>query len=296
MKNYQTTVSFSEISEQYTKAKRSIGICHQHNVPKILITGEKALQLINHYSVSKVDEKIANNFYALLLKGKKIISEVLVLRLSVYRFLVIPQDYHQTFKLFKRIKRRFPITTVTEATDAYGLFSFHGDNALAFFQDIDYKYIFKTTHQDYTYYQLLSPIKDEESTLRHFINLNFTPISLEAEKIFLYNNNVVLNLKTIPRSYRLSICHELYPFENIHLKTKDVKVVKYELEGNYLVTNKHFIYNYLGKKAGIIHCIYRIPNKNNPFIIAFVKRPKMKKVSLIKIGKTDALVKQVINY
>jgi len=296
MKPYQPVQSFSEVSEQYIKSKRSIGICNNYDQHKILVYGEKALQLINKLSVTKVDEKITNNFYTILMNKKKVISEVLVLRLSLYRFLIITNDFIKTYTFLRKARKKFPITTVTNCTNEYSLFSFHGENSINFFQDIDYRYIFKTKHQNYTYYQLLCPKKDEAITFKHFVKLNFIPIGLEVKKIFLYNNNVILYIDKIPRCYKLSVCNALYPFNNNKIKTKEIEINKYELEGNYLVTNKHRVYSYMRKKAGIIHCSYRIPYKKYPFIIAFVNKLKSKKVSLIKIGKIDALIKPIINY
>jgi hypothetical protein len=296
MKAIEPIQSMSEINEQYARSKRSIGICNNINQQKILVYGEKSLQLINHFSVLKIDDKITNNFYTLLMKRKKIIAEVLVLRLSLYRFLICTDDFYKVFKLLKKARKKYPITMVTDCSTEYSLLSFHGDNAMDFFKDIDYRYIFKTKQQDYTYYQLLCPKKDEVITIKHFVNLNFVPISLEVKKLFLYNNNIILNLNKIPRYYRLSVCNVIYPFTNFKIKTKDVSIRKYELEGNYLVTNKHKVYSYLRKKAGIIHCSYRLPNKKYPFVIAFVLNSKVKKVTLIKIGKTDALIRPVLNY
>lgn len=291
--NYTT---INQIHEQYIKAKDSIGICLDNTKAKILVSGEMALSLINHFSIIKVDEKITNNFYTILLKKKKYIAEVLVLRLSLYRYLIITDELKKVIKLLKRKRRKYPLSIIANATSEYSIFSFHGDNADSFFREIDYRYIFKTHHQEHSYYQLICPKKEQHITLKHFISLNFIPISLEVKKLFLYNNNVVLNINKIPRAYRLSVCAEVYPNNNLKYKVKNLRVSKYELEGNFLVTNKHKIYSYLRKKAGIIHCTYRLPNKRYPFVIAFVFSNKIKKVSLIKVGKQDAIIRPILNY
>lgn len=296
MNNNVLMFSISDVEEQYTKAKRSIGICNNNHLGKVLVSGEKSLELINFLSPRKINEKITNNFYTLFMKKKKFIAEVLILRLSLYRYLIITDEYQKTFKLLKKMRKKFPITTIVNCTNDYTIFSFHGDNAEAFFRDIDYRYIFKTTHQNYQYYQLLCPKKEQAIAFKHFVGLNFVPICLDVKKIFLYNNNVVLSIDKIPRNYRLSVCNSIYPFDKLKAKTRNIKVRKYELEGNYLVTNKHKVYSYLRKKAGIIHCSYRIPNKKFPFIIAFVNQSKVKKVSLIKIGKNDAIIRPILNY
>lgn len=289
-------LSVNQIDEQFLKTKNSIGICRDSTKAKIIISGEMALPLINHFSITKVDDKIMNNFYTILLKKKKFISEVLVLRLSLYRFLIITDELKRVMRLLKSKKRKYPLSIIANATSEYAIFSFHGDNANSFFKDIDYRYIFKTNHQGYTYYQLICPKAEQNMTFKHFISLNFIPISLEVKKLFLYNNNVVLNIDSIPKSYRLSVCAEIYPRNNLKYKVKKLTVTKYELEGNFLVTNKHRVYSYLRKRAGIIHTTYRLPNKRYPFVIAFVLKSKFKKVSLIKIGKQDAIIRPILNY
>lgn len=291
--NYLT---INQLNEQFMKARNSIGICDDTEKAKILVSGEMALQLINHFSIVKVDEKITNNFYTILLKKKKFISEVLVLRLSLYRYLIVTDELKKVIRLLKRKRRKFPLAVIRNATNEYSIFSFHGENANNFFRDIDYRYIYKTKHQDYTYYQLICPKREQDITYKHFLKMNFIPISIELKKLFLYNNNVVLNIKNIPRSYRLGVCAEIYPNNVLKCKVKSIEVKKYELEGNYLVTNKHKVYSYLRKKAGIIHCIFRLPNRKYPYIIAFVMKNKARKVSLVKIGKQDAIIRPILNY
>ena len=295
--NYDgVNLNINQLYESFLKAKKSIGICNEADKAKILVSGEMALQLINHFSIMKVDDKICTNFYTILLKKKKFISEVLVTRLSLYRYLVITNEPKKVMRLFKRKKRKYPLATIRNVTNEYAIFSFRGDNANNFFRDIDYRYIYKTKHQNYTYYQLICPKREQAITYRHFLKMNFIPISLEHKRLFLYNNNVVLNIDKIPKRYRLSVCSELYPNNILRYNVKAIKVVTYELEGNHLVTNKHKVYSYLRKKAGIIHCIYKLPNKNNPYIMAFVKRDKEKKVSLVKVGKQDAIIRPILNY
>lgn len=289
-------LTVNQLNELYLKAKCSIGICLDNEKAKILVTGEMALQLINHYSMIKVDDKITNNFYTILLKKKKFISEILVLRLSISRFLIITDNIRRVIRLLRRKRRKYPLTTIRNATNDYSIISFHGENASSFFRDIDYKYLFKTKHQNYMYYQLICPKREQDITYHHFLKMNFIPISVELKNLFLYNNNVVLNINKIPKSYRLAVCAEIYPNNILRYKVKCIEVKKYELEGNFLVTNKHKVYSYLRKKAGIIHCIYRIPNRKYPYIQAFVLKDKAKKVSLVKIGRIDAIIRPILNY
>lgn len=293
MNNKMYTINESE--EQYVKAKRSIGICPETGWSMILVTGENSLQLINNCSVRKVDDKIFSSCYTLFYRKKKIISEVLILRLSLYRFLVITDKFKPVYRSMKKQRRKLECG-ISDVSYEYSLFSFHGDNSESFFNNLDYKYIYKTKRQNYVYYQLLCPKKDENITYRHFINLNFVPIGNDANKMFLYDNNVVLFIDKIPKKYRLSVGAAIYPFENLIVKERKIKIVKYELESNHLVTNRHKVYSYARKKAGIIHCTFRLPQHKYPFVIAFVEEPKVRKVSLIKIGKIDALIRPVAFY
>jgi hypothetical protein len=285
-----------EINEQYIKARNSIGIVNHSHLGKYLVSGVGSLALINHYSVCKLDDKIGTSYYTLLLRRKKFIAEVLILRLSLYRFLVVGNEKQKILKILKKARRRHRTCTVTDCSEEYSLFAFHGNNTCDFFQGLDYRYIFKTKRQNYTYYQLLSPRKDESITWKHFLSLDFVPTSLEVEKLFLYNNNVILNIERIPKPYRLGVCNEIYPFTNIRIHTRKIKIRKYELEQNCLVTNRHRIYNHHGRRIGIIHCSYRLPYKRFPFVIAFIYRAKVKSVSVVRVGKKETLIKPIFNY
>lgn len=289
-------ITVNELYDTFLKAKKSIGICVESDKSFILISGEMALPLINHFSIMKVDDKITTNFYTILLKKKKYIQEVLVARLSIYRYLIVCDNAKKVIKLLRKKKRKYPLANIKNVTNEYTIFSFHGDNANSFFKDIDYRYVYKTKHQNYTYYQLICPKKEQNITYNHFLKMNFIPITLEHKKLFLYNNNVVLNIEKIPRSYRLSVCSEIYPNNVLRCKLKQIAIKTYELEGNYLITNKHKVYSYLRKKAGIIHCIYKLPNKKNPYLIAFINKDKERKVSLVKVGKQEAIIRPIFNY
>ncbi|NLD26656.1 MAG: hypothetical protein GX661_04770 [Acholeplasmataceae bacterium] len=287
--------TINEIYEQYIKTRNSIGIVNHSHLGKFLVSGIGSLDLINQYSACKLDDKIGTSFYTIFLRKKKFISEVLILRLSLYRFLVIGCEKQKIHKILKKARKHYRTCTVTDCTSEYSLFAFHGNNATDFFKGLEYRYIFKTKRQNYTYYQLLSPRKDEDITLKHFFSLDFVPTSLEVEKLFLYNNNVILNIERIPKAFRLSICNEIYPFTNLRIRTRKVKIHKYELEQNFLVTNRDKIYNHLGRKIGIIHCSYRLPYKRYPLVIAFIYRTKAK-IPVVRVGKKEALIKPILNY
>ena len=287
--------SINEIYDSYIKARNSIGIVNLSHLSKFLVSGPSSLELINHFATQKVDDKNGNGVFTVFMKKKKFIDEVLILRLSLYRYLVIGNNKDKIYKLLKKARRKHRTSMVSDSTYEYAFFAFHGSQAKEFFRDLDHRYLYRAKRQNYTYFQLLAPKKDEQIIMKHFLSLNFKPICLEVEKLFLYNNNIILNIDKIPRSYRLSVINELYPYTQPKYRIKPVKIRKYELEKNYLVTNKHKIYNHFGKKIGIIHCTYRLPYKRNPFIIAFLRSP-LKAVSMIKVGKNEALIKPLFNY
>ena len=56
---------------------------------------------------------------------------------------------------------------MSDLSDEYALFSFHGKKCDMFFNDLDYKYIYKTKQQNYGHYALLCPKKDEDLSLIH---------------------------------------------------------------------------------------------------------------------------------
>lgn len=284
--------SVNEIYEAYLKARNSVGIVNLSHLGKFLVSGPSSLEIINHCSTQN-NEK-STGYFTVFMRGKRYIAEVLVLRLSHYRYLVIGEEKEKIMKHLKRARRKFRSSIISDCTQEYAFFTFHGNQAKEFFRDLDYRYLYRAKRQNYAYFQLLTPKKHENSVMEHFRSLNFKPISLEVEKIFLYNNNVILNIERIPKAYRLSVINALYPLSN-NARIKDIKIRKYELEKNYLVSNRDKIYNPRGKIIGIIHCSYRLPNKKNPFIIAFLKKPAQS-VPLVRVGKNESLIKPIFNY
>lgn len=283
--------SVNETYESYLKARNSVGIVNLSHLGKILVSGPASLDLINDCSPCRNPDK-ETAFFTVFMWGRKFISEVLVLRLSHYRYLVIGEEGEKILKHLKKTRRRFRATVVSDCTKEYAFFAFHGSQAKEFFRDLEHRYIYRAKRQKYPYIQLLAPIKDEKAVMKHFLSLNFKPISLEAEKLFLYNNNVILNIAKIPKAYRLGVVNVLYPLKKA--KAKAVKIRKYELEKNFLVTNKDKIYNDRGRTIGIIHCSYRLPNKKNPFIIAFLKKPAQS-APLVRVGKNESLIRPVFS-
>jgi hypothetical protein len=106
----------------------------------------------------------------------------------MYRYLVIGEPKRRKFmKLLKKARRNYRSSIISDSTQEYAFFTFHGNQAKEFFRDLDYRYIYQAKRQNYyAYFQLLAPKKDENLIMKHFLSLNFKPISLEVEKIYSY--------------------------------------------------------------------------------------------------------------
>ena len=57
------------------------------------------------------------------MRGKRYIAEVLVLRLSHYRYLVIGEEKEKIMKHLKRARRKFRSSVISDCTQEYALLS-----------------------------------------------------------------------------------------------------------------------------------------------------------------------------
>ena len=112
------------------------------------------------------------------------------------------ENTKKTLKFLNKVKRKFPLTTVNDVTLNYTLFSFHGDKSISFLDMLKSQNLYKVKRQNYQYYVFLSSKKNEIQVINYFKNLNFVPISLETKTLFLYNNNVIINLDKIKRKMK----------------------------------------------------------------------------------------------
>lgn len=295
---YNGTQSYENIKNEYLLARKDIGIFNSSATGKIMLYGSRAINLINHGSTGRIDNISESSIFTIIMKKKKFIGEVLVLRISPLRYLVITEYYKKIFKYFKKIQKHYPLVTIDDATNQYSLFTFHGDKSNEYFEKIVSSNLYKTKQQNYIYYQLLIPKKDEKNSFEYFINLNFIPICLETKSIFLYNNGVITNLDKVYKPYRLNVYKIIYPFSNYPYNTKEklLSIRQYEVQKNILIFKNNKIYNHRRKSVGIIHCSYRMPNKKNPYMIALVKKYQAGRLAIIKNDKQEVLIKQFVNY
>lgn len=91
-------LSITDINEEYQRGKRNCGICNDSSKKKILVQGENALALINHYATNKLTSD-DNNKYIVLIKRHVFVDEVLVLKLSSKKYLLIVNNEKKIYHL-----------------------------------------------------------------------------------------------------------------------------------------------------------------------------------------------------
>lgn len=294
-KNYLNNSCYSN-ETNYIKARKYIGICNNYNLGKIMLYGSKSLDLINKFSIKKFNENTFKSGSTLLVKRKKLISEIFVFKVSALRYIIAGENIKKISKFLNKAKRKFPLITISDVTNKYSIFSFHGNESINFFKNISANNLYKIYHQNYCYYNLLTSKKNELTTLDYFKNLDFIPISLETKNIFLYNNSVLTHIERIKKKWQKYVFKYLSDnnkYSNYNsIKNKHIIVKQFELQENHLIFKGNYIHNAKGKKSGIIHCSYKIPNKQNPFIICIMWKDHNERILTLKEGKKEILLKQ----
>ena len=279
---------------KYHHIKREIGICNLSNLAKITVYGPGAIDLINQLSIrdiSKIDDRA---FYTILMKKSQFIDEVLIIRLSPLKYIIITNELKKLQKILLKSKRKFPMTTVDDTTKLYALFSFHGNKEQEYFNKITSSFLYKVIHQNYNFHIIISSSYNKYHILDHFLNLGFFEINLETRKIFLYNNNVITNLDKIKRQYRLNTYITIYDCDNykFKLKIRILEVKQFESTINNLIVDGSNIYNSQGKCIGYVHNHFRLPNKKNPYVLGIVRKFLCDKIALVKHNKVETIIKE----
>ena len=280
--------------KKYHQIKKQIGICNLSSYSKITIYGPGAIDLINEFSIREISNITDRAFFTILMKKKKYIDEVLIIKLSHLKFIIITNEVKKLLNLLKKTKRKFPMTTVDDTSKLYSLFSFHGDKEQEYFNEINSSFLFKVTHQNYDYHIIFASSINKYHILDHFLNLGFFEINLETRKIFLYNNNVIMNLDTIKKRFRLNTYITIYDCDNykFKLKIKILEVKQFESTINNLIIDGSNIYNSQGKCIGYVHHHFRLPNKKNPYVLGIVRKFLCDKIALIKHHKVETIIKE----
>lgn len=281
----------------YLKARRHIGICNNINLGKILIYGSKGIDLINSISIKKFDENKDKAINTVFIKNNRAIYEVNIYKLSALRYLVTTESPKKLLRFLSKAKRKFPLVTLSDVTNKYSIFSFFGNDSNNFFDNIKSNNLYKLPHQNYSYYNLIVNKKNELNTINYFKNLQFVSISLETKNIFLYNNSVVTHLNKIKRKWKMRVISTIYKVESLVKRNKKkISIKQFELQENAITYKGQYIYNSKGKRSGVIHSSYKLPNKKNPYILCFVWNNIIEKTAILKEGKREILLKQFTLY
>lgn len=272
----------------FIKARKHIGICNNTNLKKVMLYGSKCIDLINHISIKKFSNDKERSINTVIMKKNRFICEANIYKISALRYLITSQDIKKLLIYLAKIKRKFPLVTISEVTNKYSIFTFHGNSSNYFFENISSNNLYKLNHQNYIYYNLIVPKKNEINVFNYFKNLQFVPLTLETKNIFLYNNSVIINIDKIKRKWKNKVINELYN------KCKNNKIIikQFELQENAIAFKGQFIYNFKRKKCGVIHVAYKIPNKRNPYVLGFIWNNYNEKTSILKEGKNEILLKQ----
>ncbi len=281
-------------SKKYNQVKKEIGICNLSSIQKITVYGPGAVDLINHYSIRDISRITDNAFYTILMKNKYFIDEVMIIKLSQLKYLIITNEANKIINMFKKIKRKFPMVTIDDTTKLYSLFSFHGEKEAEYFSKITSSFLYRVTQQNYDYHIIIASSVNKYHILDYFLNNGFFEINLEMRKIFLYNNNVITNLKNIKRKFRLNTYITIYDCDNYKFKVKIriLEIKQFESTINNLIVDGSNIYNSQGKCIGYVHNHFRLPNKKNPYILGIVRKFLCEKIALVKHNKVETIIKE----
>lgn len=292
--NFNETINLTyPYGYNYLKARKHIGICNNLKLGKILIYGSKGIDLINSLSIKRFDENKERAINTVFIKKSRIIDEVNIYKLSALRYLVTTDNPKKLLKFLSKTKRKFPLVTLTDVTNKYSIFSFHGNDSNNFFDNIKSNNLYKLPHQNYSYYNLIVNKKNELNTINYFKNLQFVSISLETKNIFLYNNSVVTHLNKIKRKWKTRVISAIYKVDSLVKSNKrKISIKQFELQENAITYKGQYIYNSKGKRSGVIHSSYKLPNKKNPYILCFVWNNVVEKTAILKEGKREILLKQ----
>jgi len=293
MHNTESLFNYSHISKKsgfYNLSKNS----------QILIYGKDVYSLLNKYSIRNIYKINEKAFYSILMNKKNLLGEVLIIKISPYRFIICSdkENYiNKIYKIFNFNKRKFPYLTIEKTNNFLCLFSLHGkltDQIIASKTDL-YQYV-KVNRQNY-YYYILYTIKNKENKILEYLKLNgCKEINVDNYLLFLYNNRVITNIDKINNKFKYNIIKNLYGADNYNFKCKPkiITIKLFESTKDISLYKNMKIYNNNHKKIGYVHRSFHNPNKKNPFILSIVYKFRAGKLALIKDIKTknDVLIKQ----
>ena len=281
-------LSFNDTNDQYMRAKRNIGIVNDTSKIKLSIQGENALGLINNFANSHLNEYDTCKCVGLY-KNKKFIDEAIIFQINPKYFILLINNEKKVVKMLKKVYKSFPFTIVNNISNQYSLFSFHGKNAITYFNNYKAKYLFKVNQQGYTYYHLLTPKKDEVNVLNYFLSQKFTSINLETKKIFLYNNKVINNFQNISWRFKSKLIHTQYPLPN---ENSEFAVEIFEALDHSIISKNTKILNYKRNVCGVVCYSFKLPCKKYPFLLGLVSNSN-NNILIINSNKKEILIRKL---
>lgn len=293
MKNFNT----ENTNDNFIQAKKNIGICNLSNAFKYTIYGPNAIDLINKFSIRKINNIKEKSFMTIMMKKKQFICECQIIKLSPLKYLILTFKDNNLLKLLKKNSRKFPLVTVDNSDKLYSFFSFHGDSIYDYFKKNTSSSLYAVNRQGYVYYTMLTTSVNKFAILDHFKSLGFIEINPYVRNIFMNNNNVITNLDKIEKKYRHNIYTYLYNADNLPFKRqKKIYCVKQFEATNNLILSNMSIYNHKRRKIGYVHNFYRLANKKNPFILGIVKKNRLDKIAILKYNKNEILIKEYLSH
>lgn len=272
--------------------KKEINYYNHSNKLQILLYGNEANELINALSPRDINNIIDNSFYTFFLYKKKILDEVLIIKFSNIKYLIISNKVNVYTKL-KKLKPKYNISTLI-ITKEYYIYSFHGNidslksnNKLQPINRQGYNHLLYIEH------------KNKHFQIINFLS-NFHELSIDNYNYFLYNNNVITSVNIKNKKMKLNIIKMLYSCDNINFYIKPVllTIKKYESTLNFLPTKGSKIFNSSKKQIGFINQYYTVKNKRYPFIIAVIYKYRFSKTAytIDKYSKNRIPIKYIPLY
>ena len=244
------TIKFNDNNSSYLMSKETIGICNDKSKSKLVLMGTNSLNIIKYLSINEYN--IEDDCKFVVFYKRRFIDEVLIFKINPQKYILICNNYDLVLQTIKKSFKKFPLTVCIDASMLYSYFTFHGKLLNDYFQSYKLKYLFQISHQGYFYYHLLTSKNDEVEIFNHFISNKFVNISIETKRIFLYNNKVIPNFNKISKKYILELVNAKYC-------PNDYTVNLYDILDNEVIFKNTKIFNYLGKKVGLVYCSFCQP-------------------------------------
>ena len=273
-------------NKKYNSLKKQLNYYNLSDYSKIIVYGEKSQKLINTLSIRNIDNIKTRSFFTILMNKNKFIDEVIIISLSKLKYLIISQS-PITYKILNRLsKTQFPSTSVSLINNLF-IYSLHGDLSIV----DESKNIFSVSHQGYNYKIFLS----ENIKLLETKYPNIFKLSVDYYKLFLYNNNVIINVNIKNKRLRLNVIKAVYSADNCKFKCKPllISIKQFESTLNFIPVKNSIIYDVNNNKIGILYNYFRLRNKKYPFIIAIIKKYSLFKYVYIidKLSKNKIILK-----